>query len=113
MIAALLDTYWTHEHYEEQQVEAHQDRRKPEHRGDYAWREPRAAREVGEAEPRDRADRVRRFPSKLARQLHLLASVEGVSIASIVTGAVGRAVAKRLPNALAGIARADEIAKGE
>lgn len=47
------------------------------------------------------------FPSKVARQLRLLASVEGVSIASIVVGSVSRTISKRLPAALEAIAKAD------
>jgi len=40
------------------------------------------------------------FPGKTVRQLKLLASVEGVSLASIVVASVTRTVSKRLPAAL-------------
>ena len=61
-----------------------------------------------------KGDQVRKilsvnFPARTLRQLKLpmLASVDGVSIASIVVAAVTKTVAKRLPNALAEIAKAD------
>jgi hypothetical protein len=53
------------------------------------------------------------FPSKIARQLKLLSSVSGESIASIVVGAVSRVVAKRLPDVLAEIAKIEENGDGE
>ena len=40
------------------------------------------------------------FPNKTVRQLKLLASVEGVTVASIVIASVSKSVAKRLPAAL-------------
>jgi hypothetical protein len=40
------------------------------------------------------------FPRKTVRQLKLLSSIEGVSIASIVVSSVTRSVGKRLPGAL-------------
>jgi hypothetical protein len=40
------------------------------------------------------------FPNKTVRQLKLLASVEGVTVASIVIASVTKSVAKRLPAAL-------------
>lgn len=46
-------------------------------------------------------------PAKLARQLKLLSSVTGEPISAIVISAVGRVVSKRLPDALAEIAKAD------
>ena len=117
MISMLLDTYRYHEHHED---------RKPKNPRNTKPQSPEAATlgENQEAEAGGKAGRPVKsregvrivslgFPSKLARQLHLLASVEGVSIASIVTGAVGRAVAKRLPNALAEIAKADESPERE
>ncbi len=53
------------------------------------------------------------FPSKVARQLKLLSSISGESIASIVVGAVSRVVAKRLPEALAELAKVEESGDGE
>ena len=47
------------------------------------------------------------FPSRTARQLKLISSISGESIASIVISAVTRVIAKRLPDALAEIAKAD------
>jgi hypothetical protein len=47
------------------------------------------------------------FPARTVRQLKLLASVEGVSIASIVVSSVTKTVAKRLPAALESIAKTD------
>ncbi len=47
------------------------------------------------------------FPVKTARQLRLLSSVSGEPMASIVVSAVTRVIAKRLPDALADIAKAD------
>jgi hypothetical protein len=40
------------------------------------------------------------FPSKIVRQLKLLSSVEGTSIASIVIASVTRTLHKRLPSAI-------------
>jgi hypothetical protein len=47
------------------------------------------------------------IPEKLARQVRLLCSVEGTSAQAIVEAALRRAVAKRLPAALADIAKTD------
>ena len=49
------------------------------------------------------------FPSKLARQLKLLSSVSGESIASIVVASVTRTIAKRLPGALEAIAKSADV----
>jgi hypothetical protein len=59
-----------------------------------------------------KSDQARRvvsvnFPARTVRQLKLLASVEGVSIASIVVSSVTKTVAKRLPAALESIAKTD------
>lgn len=53
------------------------------------------------------------IPEKLARQVRLLCSVEGTSAQSLVEAALKRAVAKRLPNALAELAKTDGDADPE
>ena len=47
------------------------------------------------------------IPERLGRQVRLLCSVEGTSAQSIVEAALRRAVAKRLPLALAAISKTD------
>jgi hypothetical protein len=53
------------------------------------------------------------LPEKLARQVRLLCSVEGTSAQAIVEAALRRAVAKRLPGALAELAKTDGDAEPE
>ncbi len=47
------------------------------------------------------------IPEKLARQVRLLCNVEGTSAQQLVESALKRAVAKRLPDALAAISKTD------
>lgn len=53
------------------------------------------------------------FPSRIARKLRLLSSISGEPMASIVVSAVSRVIAKRLPDALAEISKADADDSGE